>query len=234
MTPPPGFAFQHGDKSREVQCLCLYSNYHRIPRNFFRKAADVPKDWVPYGAVKWVDEIMGKQLTPDYYPDFLSSWVKRKVWKETKWPYGSRVFIKPADQHKRFTGFITTGTWKGKKRGPYWCSEVVKFINEWRYYISWGEVVAARWYSGDEVNMPVAPPLSIIWPRDYCGAVDFGTLDNGEIALVEANEPYSCGWYGTYSEMEIFSDWIINGWQYMTIYNQKKIDENKKCDILIS
>ena len=100
-----GFAIQHGDNSKEAQCVCLYANYYKIPRKSFRKAIDVPNGWVPCGSVEWAESILGKPIKPDYYPDFLSSWVKRKVWEQEKWPFGNRVFIKPSDRHKRFTGF---------------------------------------------------------------------------------------------------------------------------------
>ena len=211
-----GFAIQSGDNSKESQCVCLYANYYKIPRKFFGKASDVPKGWVAVGSVRWAEEVMGKVITPDYYPVFLTDWVKRKVWRQDKWPYGSRVFIKPADAHKRFTGFVTTGTWKGKKKPPYWCSEIVKFTNEWRYYISNGKVIAAKWCSGiEDVELP-APTLSINWPDDFCGAVDFGSYENGEIALIESNSPFSCGWYGTLTEYEIYTKWLIDGWKYST------------------
>lgn len=215
-----GFAIQQGDVGKEAQCLCLYANYHKIPRKFFIKPSDVPVDWVAYGNVDWCDKVLGKTVVPDYYPDFLSNWVKRKIWRQEKWPYGSRVFIKPSDAHKRFTGFVTNGTWKGKKRGPYWCSEIVKFTNEWRYYISWGELKSANWCCGD--NESPAPKLEIDWPKDFCGCVDFGTYENGEIALVESNSPYACGWYGTLNDYEVYTKWIIEGWKY----SRNNIDKN--------
>jgi len=198
----------------------MYANYHKIPRKFVGKPHDVPKDWVAYGCVEWTDGVLRNVTVPNYYPDFLSSWVKRKVWEQEKWPIGHRVFIKPADRHKRFTGFITRGTWKGKKKGPYWCSDIVNFTNEWRYYVSYGEVKSAKWCCGD--NESPAPNLPIDWPKDFCGAVDFGTYENGEIALIESNSPYACGWYGKFEEYEVYTKWIIDGWNYMTSYNLTK------------
>jgi hypothetical protein len=123
------------------------------------------------------------------------------------------IFVKPADKHKRFTGLITKGGYIKKKRGPYWCSEVVKFINEWRYYIANGKVLTGEWYWGDEVNTPDAPELNITIPNTFCGTLDFGTLDTGELALVEAHPPYSCGWYG--KNNSLYVEWLIKGWKYL-------------------
>ncbi len=110
---------------------------------------------------------------------------------------------------------MTSGTWKGKRRGPYWLSEIVQFTNEWRYYVTNGKVVAARWYWGDDVNTPVAPELNIDWPKTFCGTGDFGQYPDGRIALVEAHPPFACGWYGSLGEGEIYVPWLIAGWEYL-------------------
>jgi len=38
-------------------------------------------------------------------------------------------------------------------------------------------------------------------------------LYNGKLALVEANHPFACGWYG--KEHEIYLEWLSKGWEYM-------------------
>jgi hypothetical protein len=77
-------------------------------------------------------------------------------------------------------------------------------------------VKAAEWYDGDEINMPVAPELNIKIPEGYCGALDFGTLQSGELALIEANSPYACGWYGRVgSGSSVYVEWLISGWNYL-------------------
>jgi len=156
---------------------------------------------------------------PRLLPDFLLPYLYRKIWKAEKWPLGRRVFIKPADKYKRFTGFITNGGYRKKKKPPYWCSDVVSFQNEWRYYVTNGKVVASGWYWGDEQNTPDAPTLDIGFPDDYCGAVDLGTLETGELALVEANHPFACGWYGT--DHKAYALWLADGWKYMTGVNNE-------------
>jgi len=46
-----------------------------------------------------------------------------------------------------------------------------------------------------------------------CGALDFGILTTGELALVEANSPYACGWYG--KNHKLYFEWIVAGWEYL-------------------
>jgi hypothetical protein len=180
------------------------------------KKEKIPSDYVPSGSVEWCEFQLGKTIIPDYYPDWLSDYFGRKIWKQDKWPLGQKVFIKPADRHKRFIGHITTGTYgtyKGKKRGPYWCSEIVSFTDEWRYYMADGKIIGNGWYSGDEINTPAAPELNLQIPTDFCGAVDFGrTLDN-RLLLVENNSSYACGWYN--KDANAYARWLIAGWDYI-------------------
>jgi hypothetical protein len=207
-----GFAIQkeiRGDKegiSVSMSC-CL----HKIPIKII-KNKEIPNGYIPIGTVEWIEDILNRKITPDYYPDFLKEHLNRKVWKQDKWPLGKKVFINPSDRYKRFTGLITTGGYHKKKRGPYWCSDVVFFENEWRYYISNGKILTGEWYCGDEINTPAAPTLNIDFPNDFCGAVDFGIV-NGKITLVESNHPYSCGWYG--KNNDIYTQWLVYGWEYM-------------------
>ena len=216
-TQPKGFVFRTGTNSdHEVCTVALWASAHKIPWRFQGLSDPLPDpNWVPVGTVDFVERHLGRGVPPDYFPSFLSSWVKRRVWTTDKWPYGERVFIKPADRHKRFTGFITKGGWKGKKRGSYVCSEIVRFTNEWRYYVANGKLVTARWYWGDDVNTPPAPSIDVEWPADWCGTADFGTYEDGTIALVEANSPFSTGWYGSQLEGEPYVGWLLSGWDWL-------------------
>jgi hypothetical protein len=211
-----GFALQHfsGHSSKEDNAVINYCILNRIPYKFCRKPEEKPEGFIPEGTVEWCENFLSKdRTTPDYYPDFLKDHLFRKVWKTDKWPMEKGVFIKPANRHKRFTGFITFGGYRKKKRGPYWCSEVVSFTNEWRYYIADGKILTGEWYSGDEINTPDAPELNIKIPDGYCGAIDFGTLKTGELALVEAHSPYACGWYG--KKNELYIEWLVKSWEYL-------------------
>jgi len=172
-------------------------------------------NYVPCSSVEWCSKILGYNVKPNYYPDWLKKYLYRNVWETNKWPLGKKVFIKPADKYKRFNGFITTGIYSKKKKSPFWCSDIVYFKNEWRYYISNGKILCSGWYLGDEINIPEVPILNINIPKDYCGAVDFGELKTGKLALVETNHPFACGWYGKQSEDYLYFQWLVNGWKYM-------------------
>lgn len=216
-----GFALMPYDNSKEtiaVHAYCTLQDTH-IPCKIFYNWKDIPDTFVPVGTVEWCLKILKKKIVPDYYPDFLNHTLYRNIWKTNEWPLGHKVFIKPADKYKRFTGFVTSGTYKKKKRGPFICSDVIAFNNEWRYYIANGKVLAAEWYWGDETNTPPAPRLEdfgIIFPENFSCAADFGILKTGQFALVEVQHPFSCGWYGVGTKTGCkYVEWLVNGWQYM-------------------
>jgi hypothetical protein len=177
------------------------------------------------GSVEFVESFIGPRK-PIYYPEFLSDYFNRNIWRSETWPTG-KCFVKPADRHKRFESAIVSyneypqgfggGTPTGMHVGPYWCSEIVNFIEEWRYYIKDGKCVDALWYAGNEkeVKAPRKAIIDIDWPKGFCGAVDFGRLDTGEFALVENNLPYACGWYGPYSDGKIYGEWLKAGFKYI-------------------
>lgn len=211
-----GFALIKNDRSSEADKLSLYCTLEKIPLIRVNKNEKCPVEYVPCGGVEWCELTLGQHITPDYYPMWLvatNECLHRTVWREDKWPLGKKVFIKPSDRYKRFTGFVTTGTYKKKKKPPFYCSDIVKFINEWRYYISFGKVLVAEWYWGDEKNTPPAREFPYWIPQDYCGAIDFGMTDNGKFSLIEAQHPFACGWYG--NKTEIYAQWLIDGWYYM-------------------
>jgi len=208
-----GFAIQSKYKGREDLAISHYCVMNKIPYKRVQNFKDIPDGFTPCGSVEWCIQILGQNITPDYYPEFLKDHLHRKIWETDKWPLGEKVFIKPSKKYKRFTGFITNGGYRGKKKGPYWCSEVVHFDNEWRYYISNGKVLTGEWYWGDEINCPDAPSIDHIeFPEGFCGAADFGMYD-GKLTLVEVNHPFACGWYG--SNHELYAEWLYNGWLYM-------------------
>lgn len=213
---PIGFAIWSAQRNaKEEQAIIPYCDRNGIPYKICNRESDRPEGYIPCGTVEWCEKFLTpEQSTPDYYPEFLKDYLFRKVWRADKWPLGQRVFIKPSDKHKRFIGRITDGSYRKKKRGPYWCSEVVNFVEEWRYYIADGKVLIGEWYFGDEMTQPKAPELNVSIPDGYCGALDFGRLKTGELALIEANSPYACGWYGT--DHDKYVEWIIKGWAYMT------------------
>jgi hypothetical protein len=204
-----GFCFQTTDTSSEFKKLYAFCILNDIPIIKVKKTC--PKDYVPSGSVEWCLSLLSYPVFPDYYPEWLSPYLYRKVWREDKWLLGRPLFVKPADKYKRFTGFVTYGTYAKKKKPPYWYSEVVTFTNEWRYYISNGNVLCGEWYYGEKEQK--APPLPFNILTTYSGALDFGTLKTGKFALIESQHPFACGWYGT--DVSLYAQWLINGWRHM-------------------
>lgn len=208
-----GFAIQQTRNDWEGKSLSFVAALEKIPTRLINNPKMVEDGWVPSGTVPWVTSVLGRPIVPDYFPEFLKKdWVKRKVWYQEKWPL-YRTFIKPADRHKRFTGFITSGRWSGKKRGPYWCSEVVNFVDEWRYYVSYGKLLGGYWYWGNGDEPKDAPDLNITYPDNWCGTADFGMMEDGSIELIECHPPFACGWYG--KKHEQYAEFLTLGWKWI-------------------
>ena len=208
-----GFALSKYDTSFEAIQIELYCKVKDIKCIRLDKDEPLPDGYIPSGSVEWCQSFIPYEVIPDYYPEYMSEHLHRKVWKSDKWELGKKVFVKPSDKYKRFTGKVVCGTYKGKKKPPFWYSDVVTFTNEWRYYVAAGKILSANWYYGDEVNTPEAPILPFTIHNNCYGAVDFGTLPDGRIALVEYNHPFACGWYG--KDISIYMTWLKEGWIYM-------------------
>ena len=210
-----GLALMIKDKSLGANRLHLFCLIKNIPLIRIHKKEKCPDDYIPCGSVEWCTNSLGFNVIPDYYPEWAKDHLYRKVWKSSEWLLGKKLFVKPADRYKRFTGFVTDGYYKKKKKPPLWYSEIIKFENEWRYYISNGKIICSGWYSGDEINTPDAPELNIEIPKDYSGALDFGADQKGRMVLVESQHPFACGWYGKHEEDYLYFQWLIDGWLYM-------------------
>ena len=208
-----GFAVQQNDSSREALKLYELCTRNNIEHKVIKNKNKCPDEFVPCGSVEWCEQSLGCIIKPNYYPGWTKDIWHRNIWYNNKWEL-RRVFVKPANRHKRFTGFITTGTYKGKKKGSLVYSDIVQFVDEWRYYISFGKVLTSAWYWGQHEDR-VCPDLDNIIkvPDSYSGALDIGLLSTGEYALVESNSPFACGHYS--ENHEAYFQWLIDGWDYM-------------------
>lgn len=225
-----GFVLDSNDISVEANRLRIFCLLNDIKLLLTHDKKYI-ENYIPCGSVEWCENILGYHVKPDYYPEWLSEYFHRKIWKYYKQILGKKLFVKPSDRYKRFTGFITTGTYSKKKKSPLIWSEIVHFENEWRYYISNGKILCSSWYwnngfykagtIGDidvfkcsEIE-PDAPKLKINIPKNYSGSIDFGTLRDGKLALIEAQHPFACGWYGEQKNDYIYFQWLVDGWIYM-------------------
>lgn len=165
---------------------------------------------VPVGGVDYCENWLGYHPKPDFYPDWLSSWLFREIGLYPP-EFGCSLFVKSAERYKAFPARVYDPV-EDIPTGKVWYSEIVEFTQEWRYYVADGCVLETGWYDGDDEIEP-APDLNIDWPKGFCGAVDFGRLSTGQIALVESQHPYACGWYG--DDSAAFVMWLVEGWRYM-------------------
>lgn len=207
-----GFSLIRNDQSLEAKKLRVYCIARDIPLDIVTKGIKCKEEFVPCGSVEWCQMSL-KKVIPDYYPEWCSGILGRKVWKDNSWITGRKLFVKPADRYKRFDGFVTDGTFKKKKKGELIWSELVYFKNEYRYYISNGNILTYGWYKGDEINHLDKLDLPITIPKNYWGALDVGITVNNKILLIESQHPFACGWYGENDEK--YFQWLVDGWKYM-------------------
>ena len=146
------------------------------------------------------------------YPDELAGYLGRRVWHshiETisshpeMWP----VFVKPVED-KKFTGVVVRsprdliGCGTEGEDPEVICSEVVRFIREWRVFVRYGRILDVRPYRGDwhvsydagTIERAVSEFRSA--PAGY--AIDFGVTEDGRTLLLEVNDGYALGSYGLY------------------------------------
>lgn len=146
------------------------------------------------------------------YPVELKKYLGRKIW-QTKmnevnnnpdcWP----VFVKPIED-KQFTGVVVRSPKdligcgiEGVNQDVY-CSEIVKFVAEWRCFVRYGHILSVRPYKGDwrkhydyrVIENAVKEFTSA--PAGY--AIDFGLTDDGRTLLIEVNDGYALGCYGLF------------------------------------
>ena len=215
------FILQSGYDGREVTSIVRYCMEHDISYEYvISKDTEQPmsKFIVPVGSVEFVETFLCCKFRPDYYPKWFTSHMNRAI--STIQPRSGKWFVKPADSYKRYDGKVVE---IGKDEIPSdenIFSEVVCFENEWRDYIANGEVLCSWWYAGNEgvsESDPNGPefPKDITIPYRFCGAVDLGVLDTGELTLVEVQHPYAIGWYGDQTDNDKYVDFLVSGWERM-------------------
>lgn len=115
------------------------------------------------------------------------------------------VFIKPVEE-KTALGLVVNSwddLWEYERLGPeteIYCSEVVRFVSEWRCFLLYGRIIGIHFYYGDpeiECDRKVIYAAVKAFPNMPAGcALDFGVTDDGRTLLIEMNDGYSLGTYG--------------------------------------
>lgn len=159
------------------------------------------------------------------YPEVLRPWLHRRTGfspalrdlvRTAQFP----LFVKPADGWKRFTGLVLDHGDAlrehriGRHQAVFWSDPVV-WCSEWRAYVVAGQVL----------NLQPCPGTTLADPRPDGQAIaqaaqalhlaggpsglvmDFGVLDSGETALVEANDGFAFGAYGSVGEKTLGAVW---------------------------
>lgn len=204
MTEPTTILVQKGYNGRELIAV------HSVRNVKVTHDINEPFDGA-IGSVEWFQsEILKAVPVPEYYPDFLQPILARKIVHLTV-PVIPRYdcYVKPADAYKRFPNTFVKANDPIPYPPPYYVSEPVTFINEWRLYVIDGKIIDTCWYLGkdEDKKFPYDPP----WiPDDYSGAIDIGELEDHTGALIEAHHPYAIGWYG--DNHENYIKFLTGGW----------------------
>lgn len=172
---------------------------------------NISKDTVVVGSINTMIKTFRllKVPIPDIldYPNCLKSFLKREIREAT---FGSirkhneRIFAKPKDVHKLFTGQVFEAFYNTENLSDdlkVWISTPINFDVEYRCFVHNHELIYSSCYKGDfkktinyhEVQRAIDIYSENNAPVAYC--MDFG-LYNGQTTLVEVNDCYSLGCYG--------------------------------------
>jgi len=169
---------------------------------------------------------------PNDYPESLTPFLCRRVWKSTLGEVERRVFdeagtplfVKPAARRKNFTGRVVGLSNDSMQIGAVsraqevWCSEVVTWKSEFRVYVIDDNIVGVDHYAGDpDETLDLSRVQKAVMAYRQSGdapsayGIDFGILKTGETALVEANDGFSLGAYGIAARP--YTDLLVRRWQ---------------------
>lgn len=172
---------------------------------------------------------------PNDYPESLRPWLHRRIWRSTVKDVVAQLhvgevrpfFAKPVSRHKRFRGQVFE-SWDDLRalggasdHTQVVCSEVVRWVSEYRVYVVRSKIVGIRHYRGDsQAHLDQEQVEQAVARYETSGeatagyGIDFGLLSTGETALVEVNDGYSLGSYGL--DDLAYADLIIVRWTELT------------------
>lgn len=157
-----------------------------------------------------------KQLQLDVpvfdYPDELTKYLGRKMWRSTintinshpeMWP----VFVK-STENKKITGILVKSVRDLEGCGNCYsdedvlCSEPIELVTEWRCFVRYGRILDVRHYKGDW-RQNLDPNIVEQAVKDFVSApagyaMDMGLTRDGKTVLIEVNEGYALGSYGLF------------------------------------
>lgn len=200
---------------------------------------------MPVGTVEFVRQAMQAagilEPTPNPYPNALRAWLHRTVRVVSASQVGLHTFVKPADDLKRFTGFVLDRRWPAEEMSAHeneqyaalammapddrvWISTPVRFVSEWRFYVLDGIVLGGARYDDLEDENAPAPDLREVKAAAAAAdselghpfALDMGVLEDGTTALVETNDGWGTGHYGQAVTPQVYLKWLIARWETLS------------------
>lgn len=187
-----------------------------VPFRYSEYGSGVKSNEIAVGSVEFVEMALGKNFKPDYHPNWLPEFVKRKTFVSQDWPE-SDCLVKPNDRYKTFDLVHSSERPKESLNcSEFFCQERVETGNEWRIYINKGEIVCVGWYHGPDEDSVIPEQILLDIqkkiPYEWSGTVDMMETENG-VELCECHHPYSIGWYGESEHNGIYFDFIIDGYE---------------------
>jgi hypothetical protein len=159
------------------------------------------------------------------YPGPITYALKRGVYSCCAGIFQRNSFVKPM-RTKAFEAQVIGDEVRSAPE-PYWASEIVKFVAEWRvYFFSCGLISVCRYDDGSETHNReqtrasfFASELAQDWRAHHqapCAfALDVGLLDDGRMALVEANDFWALGYYSG-CDRKAYTQSLADRWAEMT------------------
>lgn len=172
-----------------------------------------------FGGIGTIREALlraGRPTPPNIdIPDSISHYALRNTWPSTMGRVRSMVIngshllplhVKPRDRHKLFNGTVVSRfrdlipSSSVSDDEPVLVQDVVKFRSEWRATVLRDRIINVAHYRGDPLLFPdrrtMEAGLADFVDRPIGFSMDWGVLDDGRTALVEANDGFSLGNYG--------------------------------------
>ena len=206
------FSIQNGYSGREANAII--SAAHKLGAEYcYVREANF--SMIPIGTIEFCEPVFGFMINrKEFYPAFLVPFLYRhivllQVDVNSHILAGDR-FVKDALKWKSAFKSRIMKAGEILPEGTWLIADPVEFTDEWRYYIADGNLITTGWYAGEHEDEP-APRLEIAYPIGFSGAVDFGRMKDGKMALVEAHAPFACGWYG--DDHEDFVLWQAISWE---------------------
>ncbi|EGR2227645.1 DUF4343 domain-containing protein [Vibrio parahaemolyticus] len=212
--------------------------YQYVSEDDIESISSIPEVSLFVGSVEGTRmalDALGKNLPlPNYYPEALTKFLGRHIEVGTianvisRIASGERVFAKPVDQWKSWTGQVFSES-EGfsilsqlDKSTKVWLAEEIEFESEFRVYVTNGKVVSIDQYSGDvdrEINTDsITEAIGLLKNDDYhtdTYAFDWGLTKSGDLLLVEMNDAFAMGKYFKISNKEYY-EFLHARWQSMT------------------